>query len=76
MKKSALITGASSGIGLELAKQFAQHGHDVVLTARNEQALQQLKQELEKQYEISVETIALDLSMHNAAQVLFDTCRH
>lgn len=76
MRNTALITGASSGIGLELAKQFAQHGHDVVLTARNEQALQQLKQELEKQYAVSVEVIVLDLSAPNAAQVLFDTCHH
>ena len=43
--KTALITGASSGIGLELTKLFAHDGYDLVLVARSEQRLQQLATE-------------------------------
>ena len=44
----ALITGASSGIGLDLAKLFAGGGHDLVLVARNEEALRSVAEECEK----------------------------
>lgn len=53
-KQTALITGASSGIGLELAKLFAKDGYDLVLVARSEGKLNQLKGELEAQYGIRV----------------------
>ncbi len=61
MTAYALITGASSGIGLELAKIHAQHGHNLVLSARNELAHNELKVELESQYKISVKVFAADL---------------
>lgn len=59
--QTALITGASSGIGLELAKLFAKDGYDLVLVARSEGKLNQLKGELEAQYGIRGTVIAMDL---------------
>lgn len=61
-RKTALITGASGGIGYEFAKVFAQNGYDLVLVARSEKKLQQLAAELTTQYNISVKVISKDLS--------------
>ena len=72
MKNTALITGASNGIGLELAKVHASKGGDLVLVARNKSKLDELKTELEKQYKISVYIIGKDLSAFNSAQEVYD----
>jgi len=72
MKNTALITGASNGIGLELAKVHASKGGDLVLVARNKSKLDELKIALEKQYNISVLTIAKDLSLPNAAMEIYE----
>jgi uncharacterized protein len=69
---TALITGASNGIGLELAKVHASKGDNLVLVARNKAKLDELKAELEKSYKISVYTIGKDLSASNAAQEVYD----
>lgn len=69
---TALITGASNGIGLELAKVHASKGDNLVLVARNGNKLNELKAELEKQYAISVWVLAQDLSQPNAAQEVYD----
>jgi uncharacterized protein len=58
----ALVTGASSGIGLELTKLLAQCGLDLVINARNEKALNELKTKLETEYKIHVVAVAKDLS--------------
>ncbi|NLS13756.1 SDR family oxidoreductase [Vibrio sp. SM6] len=71
MSYTALVTGASSGIGLELAKIHAEKGGDLILVARNEAALNELKQQLEESHGISATVIALDLSQPNAAQNLY-----
>ncbi len=65
--ETALITGASNGIGLELAKVHASKGGNLVLVARNKTKLDELKTVLENQYKISVYTIGKDLSLPNAA---------
>jgi short-subunit dehydrogenase len=70
--KTALITGASSGIGYELAKIHASKGGNLVLIARSKAKLDELKNELEKQYKISVYTIGKDLSLPNAAQEVYN----
>lgn len=72
MKKTALITGASNGIGLELAKVHAQKGDNLVLVARSLDKLEILKKELEAKHSISVYNIGIDLSMADAAQKVFD----
>ena len=62
MDGAALITGASSGIGLELAKLFARDGHDLVLVARREAQLQHLAAELAKRHDVRATVIAADLA--------------
>jgi short-subunit dehydrogenase len=70
--KTALITGASSGIGLELARFFAKDKHNMVLVARSEGKLKDLAQELTQKHGIMVKIIAKDLSQHNAAQEVYN----
>lgn len=72
MRKTALITGASSGIGQELAYIHAQKGGDLIIVARSEGKLQNLKEELEKQHSVSVKVIVKDLAQSNAAQEVYD----
>ena len=57
-----LITGASSGIGKDMAKIMASKGNDLVIVARNEEELKKLAKELEEENKIKVEVIAMDLS--------------
>ena len=59
---TALITGASSGIGFELAREFAKHRHDLVLVARSEDKLNSLADDLKAAHQISVHVLAKDLS--------------
>ena len=67
-----LITGASSGIGLELAKVSAARKHNLILVARNVKALTDLKMQLEQQYAVAVHVIQKDLSVSNAAESLYN----
>ena len=69
---TALITGASSGIGLELARVFARNGHDVILVARSEDKLQALQSELSKDYGVQATVFSHDLTDTKAPQALFD----
>jgi uncharacterized protein len=69
---TALITGASSGIGLELSRQFAAGKHDLVLVARNQDRLQSLADELQHEHGINVHVIAMDLALANAAAALHE----
>ena len=71
----ALITGASSGIGLALANIMASKGHNLILVARNEPALLSLKQSLTKQYAVAVEVMTMDLSLPNQAEALYQQCK-
>ena len=65
-QKTALITGASSGIGLEFARLFARHGHNLVLVARDQARLNEIARELETKDKIAVKIIAKDLSNQSA----------
>jgi uncharacterized protein len=68
----ALITGASSGIGYELAKLFAQDGYNIIAVARTEEDLQKVANELKQQYGVEAIPIAKDLFQQNAAFELYD----
>ena len=63
VKRAVLITGGSNGIGLALATVFAEHGHNLLLVARDANRLQTVAGELEKNFGITCDTIALDLSL-------------
>ncbi len=70
MPNLALITGASSGIGRELARFHAGLGGDMIITARRDAELQALKSELESKYYVTVHTISLDLGAPGGADDL------
>lgn len=72
MKKTALITGASNGIGLELAKIFAKEGHDLILIARNKEKLDAVKSNLEAAYKQQIYIYAKDLSEKDAAYDIYN----
>jgi short-subunit dehydrogenase len=72
MTKTALITGASNGIGLELARIHAQKGDNLVLVARNKEKLDELKNELEGKYKVKVYNIVKDLSVQGAAKSVYE----
>jgi len=74
---TALITGASSGIGAEFARQLAKQKQDLILVARSRDKLQRLGEDLQQQYGIRAEVIAQDLtepgaslSLHHQVQAL------
>jgi short-subunit dehydrogenase len=71
MSNTALITGASSGIGWELAKYHASKGGDLIITARREDKLNNLKAEIEKNYDVKVKIISLDLAVQGGAAALY-----
>lgn len=71
----ALITGASSGIGWELAKVFAQHGHPVVLVARSTEKLEQLAQELHSSFPVHAFAITADLAESDAPEKIAEELR-
>ena len=72
MKNVGLVTGASSGIGLELARIHAAKGRDLVLVARREEVLNALKKELEAAHGIQVLVLAEDLMDPGAAKRIVD----
>ncbi len=69
---STLLTGASSGIGYELAKRFARERHDLVLVARSGDRLAEIAKELSGLAGVKVKVIAKDLSQPGAARQVFD----
>ena len=58
----ALVTGASSGIGRDIAIELAKIKYDIIAIARNEEALIKLKEEVEKTYNVKVDVKAMDLT--------------
>lgn len=71
-RKTALITGASSGIGYELAKIFARENYRLVLVARNLPKLDEIKEEIKNKYDVTVKNIQSDLSLISSAQEIYD----
>lgn len=69
---TALVTGASSGIGMELARILAREGHNLLITARRQDRLSQLQKELEAEFDVDVRTFTADLAENGAPRKLFD----
>jgi len=72
MKRTVLITGASGGIGLELAHIFASKGANLVLVARSKDKLDTFKLKIGKKYGVTIYNIGKDLTTLDAAREVFD----
>ncbi|NME84330.1 SDR family oxidoreductase [Clostridium sp. SM-530-WT-3G] len=72
MKENVLITGATSGIGYELAKIFAENKYNLIISARNKNMMESIKIDFEKKYGINVSIFEKDLSQKNSAAELFN----
>ena len=70
--ETALITGASSGLGCELAKLFAADKSNLVLVVRRQDKMEQLAAELRRDYGVSVRVLAKDLADPRSPQAIFD----
>jgi len=70
--ETVLVTGASSGIGLELAKSFAADGSRLVLVARNTEALQLLADELRRAHNVETSVFTADLSLLETPERIFN----
>ena len=71
-KETALITGATSGIGYDCAVILAERGYDLFLASRNRSSLESIKAAFEPQYGVAVEIMPVDLSKTGSAQQVFD----
>jgi uncharacterized protein len=69
---SVLVTGASAGIGRELARVFASRGYDLILAARSRETIAALAKELIATHGVDVKSLPVDLSVSGAAQSMFD----
>jgi len=67
---AALVTGASSGIGAEIARRLAERGHGVVLVARREDRLRELANELADRYGVRAEALAADLETQSGRDAM------
>jgi len=68
----ALVTGASSGLGVAFARLLAARGADLIITARRKENLEALEKELEEKHGVSVDVVVLDLSEPGSAEKLWN----
>jgi short-subunit dehydrogenase len=71
MRPRALVTGASSGIGRDFARELARRGHPLIITARREAELEELAQELRQAHHADVRVLSADLSQPGSAEALW-----
>lgn len=71
----ALVTGGSSGMGLEYCRQLAAQGHDVIMVSNQQELLETLPIQLSQTYSVRIIGRHQDLAAQNAAQELFDWCQ-
>jgi short-subunit dehydrogenase len=74
-KRTALITGASGGIGLELAKLFARDGYDLALIARSREKLNSIADELEKAHNVEIKYCSRDLAVSSTPEEILQSIR-
>lgn len=70
--KTALVTGASSGLGVDFARQLAARGCNLILVARREHQLRTVQEEISQRYGVDVLIIPMDLAATDAPQILYD----
>ena len=75
-RQTALVTGASGGIGLELARVLAREGYDLVLVARRKDELEKLAKELTKDHGVEATVVATDLGDPSAPDKLFASLKN
>jgi uncharacterized protein len=73
--ETTLITGASSGIGLELARQFAKNGHNIIITAPVQSELDVIAADFTREYGVQVYPIAMDITRESAANELYQAAQ-
>ena len=69
--KTALVTGASSGLGIDFARQLAAMGTNLILVARRVEKLEAVKHEIERKYNVRVDVFPQDLTAPNAVETLY-----
>src|SRR5580700_5290180 len=74
-RPTALVTGASSGIGVAIARKLAARRYDCVLTARRTDRLEQLASEIEREYGVSAKVVGSDLGEPDGAAELVESVR-
>ena len=70
VREVALVTGASSGIGLEIAKILASQNYDLIICARREKELQDLAEEITRQYTVNCKVVVADLTTEKGVDLL------
>lgn len=70
-----LVTGASSGIGKAIAKEFAERSHNLVLVARNKKVLEELANQWSTYYKINILVVSINLQEENAAKSIYEWCQ-
>src|SRR3712207_5913167 len=70
--KTALVTGASSGLGVDFAKELAALGCNLILVARREELLRSVQEQIKTQHGVDVEIVVMDLAEQDAPQRLYD----
>ena len=73
-KNYALITGSTAGIGLDIARELASRGHNILLTARREDRLKDIAERLTLDFGVHTDYVVADLSEPSAPGTIFSIC--
>ena len=72
--KYALITGGTAGIGLDIAKELAKRGHNILLTARREERLKEISASIKEEFNVDCNYITADLADASAPEMIYNFC--